>query len=123
MTNEPNVSRRLVLQQSLALGVVTVGSLGVFTAACGKKELSCDDASSLPPADAQTRTLLAYVDKTPIAEKYCSNCQQYKAAAENQCGGCNLVKGPIHPKGYCKSWAAKIGGLRILQLRTGYCDS
>ncbi|MBW2629495.1 MAG: high-potential iron-sulfur protein [Deltaproteobacteria bacterium] len=40
-------------------------------------------------------------------QQSCSNCAFYKVGKENQCGGCTLVKGPIHPLGYCNSWAAK----------------
>ena len=43
----------------------------------------------------------------PSADKDCANCVQYVEAAPNTCGGCKLVKGPINPKGYCLSWAAK----------------
>jgi high potential iron-sulfur protein len=98
------VSRRLALYQGLAFGAAASSAL--FSAAC-KKELSCTDTSGLSPMDVQMRTSLGYVDKSPQPEKLCSNCLHYKPAAENQCGGCAILKGPVHPKGYCNSWAAK----------------
>ncbi len=98
------VSRRLALYQGLAFGAAAGSAL--FGAAC-KKELACTDTSGLGPADVQLRTSLGYVDRSPQPEKLCLNCLHYKAAAENQCGGCAILKGPVHPKGYCNSWAAK----------------
>jgi hypothetical protein len=52
------------------------------------------------------RKTLAYVDRTPDPSKPCVKCLQYVPAAEaDQCGGCKLMKGPIHPKGYCTAFA------------------
>lgn len=98
------VSRRLALYQSLAFGAAAGSAL--FGVAC-KKELACTDTTGLAPMDVQMRTSLGYVDRSPQPAKTCDNCLQYKAAGENQCGGCNVLKGPVHPKGYCNSWAAK----------------
>lgn len=80
--------------------------------ACGKekKEVSCMDTSGLKPDEVAMRTSLAYVDRTPDPAKTCSNCQFFRPAAPDQCGGCTLLKGPIHPRGYCKSWVQKQGG-------------
>ena len=109
MSDSIVTSRRSFLGKSLA-----VLAAGGAVAACGKKEsagpksLACNDTSSLAPADAQMRTTLGYVDATTQAGKECSGCQLYKAApAEGQCGGCNVLKGSINPKGYCNSWTAK----------------
>ena len=65
--------------------------------------------NGLEPAAVQTRNSLAYVDASPHgAAKNCTNCQFYEAApSAGQCGGCTIVPGPIHPEGYCNSWAAK----------------
>ena len=42
------------------------------------------------------------------AGKTCTNCQQFvPAPAANACGTCKILKGPINPKGYCKSYVAK----------------
>ena len=86
-------------------------SLAMFAAgsaliAC-KKDLACTDTAGLSPEDTATRTTLEYVDHTPIAAKECAGCQLYKPAAADACGGCNVVKGPINPRGYCKSWVQK----------------
>lgn len=101
------VSRRLALYQGLAFGAAAGSAL--FGAAACKKELSCSDTSGLAAMDVQMRTSLGYVDRSPQPDKRCDNCLHYKAAGENQCGGCAILKGPIHPKGYCNSWAVKAG--------------
>ncbi|MFO0667247.1 MAG: high-potential iron-sulfur protein [Polyangiaceae bacterium] len=53
------------------------------------------------------RKTLDYSDASADPAKTCANCQLYKPAAPDQCGSCTLLKGTIHPKGFCKSWAAK----------------
>ena len=99
-------SRRIFLKTLTAAG----GALGAvaLTGGCSKDELTCTDTSSLTATEQATRTNLAYVDTSPHGEtKDCANCNFYTAAGENQCGTCTLMKGPINPKGYCNSWAAK----------------
>jgi hypothetical protein len=103
---DPKLSRRDVLERGAALGVLTVFG----AAACGKeqpKALSCVDTSSLAFADVQVRTTLAYVDVSVEPGKSCTGCQQFVPVAPNVCGTCKVVKGPINPKGYCKSFVAK----------------
>lgn len=109
MSDPMMTSRRSFLGKSLA-----VLASGAALAACGKKEapgpkaLSCNDTTGLPPADLQMRTTLGYVDASVQPGKQCGGCQLYKAApADGQCGACTVVKGPIHPAGYCNSWMAK----------------
>ena len=76
--------------------------------ACGKKELVCEDTAGLLPTEIDMRNAQQYVDKSADAAKNCANCQFYKPAAPDACGGCTLLKGTINPKGNCKSWAAKL---------------
>jgi len=106
--NERLITRRDILRKSLTLSALAgVAAIGV---ACKNepKEIKCDDTTGLAPGDIETRKALAYVDKTPDPNKMCQNCQQFVApASPTQCGGCKVVKGTIHPLGYCKSWAAK----------------
>ncbi|MFT4604084.1 MAG: hypothetical protein ACI9W4_000804 [Rhodothermales bacterium] len=64
------------------------------------------DTAGLTEQEVAMRNSLAYVDVTPDAAKNCLNCSLYLAAAAGaSCGGCNLLKGPIAPNGYCISWA------------------
>jgi hypothetical protein len=101
---DEKLSRRDVLKRSAAFGVLAADGGG----ACSKpKSLSCVDTTSLSSADAQTRVTLAYVDNSVEPGKMCSACQQFVPAAPDVCGTCKVVKGPINPKGYCKSFVAK----------------
>jgi hypothetical protein len=71
-------------------------------------DFSCTDVSGLSDADKATRESLKYVDKTPDPAKPCDACALYtQPTGGAQCGGCTVVKGPIHPKGYCTAWAPK----------------
>lgn len=125
--SEKEVTRRSFLTRASAIGLA-VGS-GAFLAACGGGDGGsdmaepqamepeapaaaadqCNDVTGLTEAEVQMRQTLAYVDASPHADKLCSNCQLYIPAAEGaSCGGCQIIKGPIAPGGYCTSWAAKV---------------
>lgn len=101
------ITRREVLTNAAA-----VGAFAVFGgAACSKAPaaLNCTDVTGLSPADVTVRTSLAYSDVSMEAGKSCTGCQQFNPppAGANVCGTCKVVKGPINPKGYCKSFVAK----------------
>ncbi len=99
-------SRRQMLHHSVHLTVI--GAAPVLLHGCKKAEFSCDDTSGLAEEDTALREALGYVDRSPHGEsKSCSACSFYAAGGENECGRCTLVKGPIHPLGYCTSWASK----------------
>ncbi len=72
-----------------------------------EESFSCMDTSGLTEAEVTQREAVNYVDMTADMEKMCSNCQLYTVPeGDMQCGGCTLVKGPIHPEGYCDLWVA-----------------
>ena len=99
-------SRRTLLHNTVHLAVLS--SAPVLLQACKKAEFRCDDVSGLSAQDAELRAALEYVDRSPHdTAKSCASCAFYVANDENQCGQCTLVKVPIHPLGYCNSWAAK----------------
>ena len=124
--NTKDISRRDFIQRLSLFGAAGIGA-STMLAACGGGEqqsatpaaetpaetptaegFTCTDTSGLTEAEVTMRTQLQYVDESPDPEKLCSNCALYTAApAEGQCGGCTVVKGPIHPDGYCTSWAPK----------------
>jgi hypothetical protein len=99
--------RRDVLRQSAAVGVM--GAFGA--AACGKEQpatIACNDTSGLSSADAQLRTTLAYADISVEPGKSCARCMQFLAGpAPEACGACKILKGPVNPKGNCKSFVLK----------------
>jgi hypothetical protein len=102
--------RRIVLRASGWLGVVAL----LDAAACGKEKtrrLVCTDTTGLSSIDAQVRATLAYVDVSTEPGKTCVQCQQFlPPPTEGACGACKVVKGPINPKGNCKSFLAKVAG-------------
>jgi hypothetical protein len=100
MNNEKVLSRRSAMRSLVVLAA------GSALLAC-KKELACTDTAGLSADEATTRKTLEYVDKAPVASKECANCQLFKPAAPDSCGACTVIKGPINPKGYCKSWVQK----------------
>ncbi len=103
--SDPKFSRRVTLHFLTAAPI-----LSAVLSACGSKDKpdSCNDVSALSASEKAVRDALKYSDTSPDPAKLCSNCLQYEVAAEpSKCGGCKIVKGPIHPDGYCVSWVAK----------------
>ena len=100
------LSRREMLGATMHLAVI--GSLPLLLNACTQSKFHCDDVSGLGEDDLALRSALECRDLSPHGEqKSCSECAFYRAAKKNECGGCTLVRGPIHPLGYCNSWAAR----------------
>jgi hypothetical protein len=100
--SETVVSRRRLF----LLGGSALTLLGA--AGCSKEPSSCNDVSGLSADEAKVRTTLEYVDRSPDLTKTCEKCQQWIAPAESSsCGGCKVLKGPVHPKGHCKVFVAK----------------
>lgn len=89
------------------LFMAAIGS--ALGAACSKKTpASCMDAPGLDPDAAQIRSNLGYTDYAPTPDKRCETCRQYTAPPrEGSCGGCAVIKGPIHPNGTCKVYGAR----------------
>ncbi len=120
-------SRRAFLEKLAALGIASLGGTAFLTGCAQKEEqppaeqatapaqpaeLTCNDVSGLRPEELQQREqmikTLQYVEHSPYPDKVCSNCNFWKAPPEGQqCGGCQLILGPINPNGYCTSWAPK----------------
>ena len=96
------VSRRLLLLQGASL----VGALGLV--GCQKGPSSCNDVSKLTGDQQNTRTTLGYEDASHEPGKSCLKCSQYtEAPSADQCGGCKVLPGPVHPNGYCRAFTPK----------------
>jgi len=72
----------------------------------------CKRSETCPPAqlaadDTKLRATMHYTDRSPDPAKLCNGCQQYLPNTDADCGGCKLLKGPIHPAGYCIAFSAK----------------
>lgn len=91
-----------------ATRLLVIGSSSMLLHGCKKPELLCDDVSGLSEEDTKLRGALQYQDRSPFGkDKICSKCAFFREAGDDQCGACTLVRGPIHPLGYCSSWAQK----------------
>jgi hypothetical protein len=105
--NDDRVSRRDVLRRTAGFAALAVAGSSV---ACSKPKpppLSCTDTSALSPTDVTIRNSLAYVDVSTEPGKSCAGCLQFLPASPDACGACKVVKGPINPSGYCKSFSPK----------------
>jgi len=118
--SQNETSRRDFLKHALSIGALSMAGGAVLTA-CGKPKKQaaggggggggggCNDVSGLSDADKALRTTNQYADVTPEKDKTCDNCQLYKLPAGGaDCGGCQVLKGPVAPKGWCKLWAKKV---------------
>lgn len=67
--------------------------------------MKCPDMPELSENDLTARRVLNYVDKTANDATTCDNCKLYTRPVPGAvCGGCQILQGPIHPKGYCTAW-------------------
>ena len=124
-----DITRRDFIQRLTLFGAAGLGA-GSLLAACGGGEqpaatpsetpaetpaeapmaegFTCTDTTGLTEQEIAARTNLNYVDESPMEGKDCENCALYVVAAEGaQCGTCQTIKGPIHPRGYCDIWTAR----------------
>lgn len=63
------------------------------------------DYSSLKSSDEALRESFEYVEMSPFgSEKNCLNCSYYVQPQVRSCGGCTIVRGEVHPKGWCNEW-------------------
>ncbi len=122
MNDSRPLNRRQFLERAAMLGALSVGGMALLSA-CeadpgdgptptaaddGNGDFSCNEPGQLEglsEAEMQTREVNNYVDTTPNPEQRCDNCGLWEdpAAGEN-CGGCTVVAGPIHPAGWCSIW-------------------
>jgi len=102
------ITRKEFLKQLPLLGVAFVGG-GLILQSCSKSKTDedpCADLSKLTASEKATRNAFQYVSKSLYPDKLCDNCELWVAPEKGMiCGGCNIMKGPIHPKGYCSGWA------------------
>lgn len=115
------ISRRKMLKASA--GVLALGSVvPAILSSCKKNQMSvptnnkeeqefkaCSSQQELSEDQQAIRKNLRYVDDTPVSGRTCDNCRLYTLPKDSDnCGGCQIVPGPIHPKGYCISWLARM---------------
>jgi hypothetical protein len=113
-----SMKRKEFLQYTLSLILAGWGSQFLFSGCGGKEEEQvnaektstqdpCGDLSGLTAEEIEVRENFEYVHQTPYPEKRCDNCSLWIAPEEGEpCGGCQIMKGPIKPEGYCTAWIA-----------------
>lgn len=104
---DKQLSRRRMLR------LLAAAPCAAALSACGKKTEpdSCQDVSALSDGEKSARSALQYTDRSMLKDKHCNICNFWKPPADPaQCGGCQLVRGPVHPKGYCNSFAPRPEG-------------
>lgn len=112
-----NIYRRKFLKNLLKTALL-IPSVSFIATACKKKPATVNNNDNLEPCvfdtpltheQITTRAHLRYVEQTKIPTRTCDNCKIYINPQPNKsCGGCQVLTGPIHPKGWCMSWVARM---------------
>lgn len=69
----------------------------------------CENMAGISDGELAKREQLGYVEKTPIPENRCDNCQLYiPPKSDMDCGGCMLFEGPVYAEAYCTYWAPQV---------------
>jgi hypothetical protein len=90
--------------------VLRLAVLALPISACGAPSgpaFTCDDTSRLTPAERAMRTSQEYTDQSTQPDHRCSNCRYFTPAPPGACGACQVMRGPIHPDGFCNLWTAR----------------
>lgn len=122
-TAETSLTRRHLLQRTLALGLVA-GS-GWVLAACGRSSRAPEEVPAARGDDAQQTAAacgvdgnasladsvqvraLQYVDQSPNPNQTCSNCRLFHREGEAAgCGKCDALPILVAEGGYCRAWTA-----------------
>jgi hypothetical protein len=103
------MSKGVLSRRDLLRGTVFgIGALTGLSACNRHKAISCAAVDGLSVEEILPRNKLLYSDVAADPAKTCSTCQQFVAPpSEDQCGGCKIMKGPVNPRGSCKSYVAK----------------
>ena len=119
------LSRKEFLKLMGLIGVAGIGSSAVLTSCGGDKggetapaaqksepapkaasgDDPCGDLSGLTEVDIKTRENLKYAAVSADPKKECTLCNFWIDGSP--CGKCQIIKGPIHPKGTCNSFVPK----------------
>jgi hypothetical protein len=101
--NFSRLTRRDWLRVTLQLSFG--GAAMVLATSCQKRQvLVCSDPTRLSDSENSLRTSLHYSEQAPEPDKACARCAFFNSA-ENGCGICSLLKGPVNPHGHCDSWS------------------
>lgn len=102
-TTERILSRRQLLSGTVKLSMA--GALAII-GGCGKStSLVCADPDQLTDSENSLRASLQYAETSSIKEQVCAGCGFFKQSKNEPCGTCDLLKGPVNPRGRCDSWS------------------
>ena len=104
-------SRRLFLYKcfSSAMLVAGISSCEPKGKKAGESANPCFDYSDLSEEDLTKRKSLGFVEKAATQNKHCGNCNLWLPAKQGeQCGRCQLFKGPVPVEAYCTYWAPQV---------------
>ncbi len=90
--------------------LIQLAVLAPVLGACGSEgpSFSCEgDTARLTDAERAMRTTQQYTDQSPEPDRDCAGCRYYTPAPAGHCGACQLVRGSIHPDGYCNLWTGR----------------
>ena len=117
------MDRKEFLQKLGLLGIVGISTSSILSSCGGTEDAAkapeaapaakaadpCSDYTGLTDIDIKTRENLKYMAKAEDPEKVCTKCNFWLEPKDGApCGGCQLMKGPIHPGGSCISFAPKM---------------
>lgn len=105
------MTRKEFLKRLVAFGIAGASATQLLTACGGSgggasQADPCNDLTGLSDADKQTRTQFQYTGTSADANKVCDKCALW-VGLQGNCGTCQVVKGPINPKGTCTAFAPK----------------
>jgi hypothetical protein len=106
--SDVRLSRRVLLERGLQLGVV--GAAATALAACdqGEKKEACAGPNNLTLSENSLRKASNYVEEAPDPAKNCLGCGFFTPGeGGNPCGKCEIFLGPVNARGHCDSWALK----------------
>lgn len=105
--------RALLIWVAGLLPVSLAGTLSMSTIGCSPSSALCYDPDLLSTPEKSLRTSLAFTDVSPFDGKdggelkRCGGCQFFRAAAEEGCGECQILGGPVSAASVCNSWSIK----------------
>ena len=96
MMQEKILSRRAVLRGALAVGLIPIVPITLFSSPAAAADAAAPAAKKVSKASVKYQ-------HHPHGEQHCSTCINFIAESKT----CKRVAGPIDPNGWCILWAKK----------------
>jgi hypothetical protein len=105
------------IKNILSIGFIFLGGSSLISSCGGKSDEEVkknrdknqlDCGKDLTSAEKKSREEYQYEEISAKEEELCNNCTHFRIPKKGEeCGTCELVKGPINPLGYCNQWFKK----------------